>query len=163
MFVCVHLCVLLCVVVCVCVWCFRECNRRQQVVGVLNEFYVATFLHLYQLWKSQQKTVSDSGFVLKGNSLNRVQLTSLWNTITSPLCLCSPPEVELFAKKNPKQMLRRLDVFLRERRYPDPTAQRPSPCLGGRGARSEGTRGKEMHFTGVCELPLNMEGEARLI
>uniref|UniRef100_A0A4W5Q7N4 ELMO/CED-12 domain containing 3 n=1 Tax=Hucho hucho TaxID=62062 RepID=A0A4W5Q7N4_9TELE len=148
----------------------KECNRRQQVVGVLNEFYVATFLHLYQLWKSQQKTISDSGFVLKGNSLclysrlNRVQLlTSLWNTITSPLCLCSPPEVELFAKKNPKQMLRRLDVFLRERRYPDPTAQRPSPCLGGRGARSEGTRGKEMHFTGVCELPLNMEGEARLI
>ncbi|CDQ91094.1 ELMO domain-containing protein 3 isoform X1 [Oncorhynchus mykiss] len=115
----------------------KECNRRQQVVGVLNEFYVATFLHLYQLWKSQQKTISDSGFVLK--------------------------EVELFAKKNPKQMLRRLDVFLRERTYPDPTAQRPSPCLGGRGARSEGTRGKEMHFTGVCELPLNMEGEARLI
>lgn len=137
---------------------------------MLNEFYVATFLHLYQLWKSQQKTVSDSGFVLKGNSLNRVQLTSLWNTITSPLCLCSPPEVELFAKKNPKQMLRRLDVFLRERRSgsaprasPDPTAQQPSPCLGERGARSEGTRGKEMHFTGVCELPLNMEGEARLI
>ncbi|CDQ62081.1 unnamed protein product [Oncorhynchus mykiss] len=47
----------------------KECNRRQQVVGVLNEFYVATFLHLYQLWKSQQKTISDSGFVLKGNSL----------------------------------------------------------------------------------------------
>ncbi|CAB1322246.1 unnamed protein product [Coregonus sp. 'balchen'] len=115
----------------------KECNRRQQVVGVLNEFYVATFLHLYQLWKSQQKTISDSGFVLK--------------------------EVELFAKKNPKQMLRRLDVFLRERRSPDPTAQQPSPCLGGRGDRSEGTRGKEMHFTGVCELPLNMEGEARLI
>lgn len=44
----------------------RECNRRQQVVGVLNEFYVATFLHLYQLWKTQQKTIADSGFVLKG-------------------------------------------------------------------------------------------------
>ncbi|KAM9547698.1 ELMO domain-containing protein 3-like isoform 2-T2 [Salvelinus alpinus] len=122
----------------------KECNRRQQVVGVLNEFYVATFLHLYQLWKSQQKTISDSGFVLK--------------------------EVELFAKKNPKQMLRRLDVFLRERKSggaprasPDPTAQQPSPCLGERGARSEGTRGKEMHFTGVCELTPDMEGEARLI
>ncbi|XP_041757384.1 ELMO domain-containing protein 3 isoform X1 [Coregonus clupeaformis] len=122
----------------------KECNRRQQVVGVLNEFYVATFLHLYQLWKSQQKTISDSGFVLK--------------------------EVELFAKKNPKQMLRRLDVFLRERRSggaprasPDPTAQQPSPYLGERGARSEGTRGKEMHFTGVCELTPDMEGEARLI
>lgn len=44
----------------------RECNRRQQVVGVLNEFYVATYLHLYQLWKTQQKTIADSGFVLKG-------------------------------------------------------------------------------------------------
>lgn len=44
----------------------RECNRRQQVVGVLNEFYVATYLHLYQLWKTQQKTIVDSGFVLKG-------------------------------------------------------------------------------------------------
>lgn len=44
----------------------RECNRRQQVVGVLNEFYVATYLHLYQLWKTQQKTILDSGFVLKG-------------------------------------------------------------------------------------------------
>uniref|UniRef100_A0A3B4BG81 ELMO domain-containing protein n=1 Tax=Periophthalmus magnuspinnatus TaxID=409849 RepID=A0A3B4BG81_9GOBI len=42
-----------------------ECNRRQQVVGVLNEFYVATYLHLYQLWKTQQKTIADSGFVLK--------------------------------------------------------------------------------------------------
>lgn len=44
----------------------RECNRRQQVVGVLNEFYVATFLYLYQLWKTQQKTIADSGLVLKG-------------------------------------------------------------------------------------------------
>ncbi|KAL0967880.1 hypothetical protein UPYG_G00258990 [Umbra pygmaea] len=122
----------------------RECNRRQQVVGVLSEFYVATFLYLYQLWKSQQKTISDSGFVLK--------------------------EVELFAKKNPRQMLRRLDIFLKERRSgdaprasPDPATQDPSPCLGERGFRCEGTKGKEMHFTGVCELPPDMEGEARLI
>ncbi|KAJ8005905.1 hypothetical protein DPEC_G00122750 [Dallia pectoralis] len=122
----------------------KECNRRQQVVGVLSEFYVATFLHLYQLWKSQQKTISDSGFVLK--------------------------EVELFAIKNPKLMLRRLDVFLKERRLggvpqtsPDPVAQQHSPCLRERGGRSDGTRGKDMHFTGVCELPTDMEGEARLI
>lgn len=46
----------------------RECNRRQQVLAVLNEFYVATFLHLFQVWKFQQKTISDSGFVLKGTS-----------------------------------------------------------------------------------------------
>lgn len=126
----------------------KECNRRQQVVGVLNEFYVATYLHLYQLWKTQQKTIADSGFVLK--------------------------EVELFAKKNPKQMLRRLEVFLKERRAggiprgtsPDPQGQQPSPSLGERGARAgtgQGSKGKEMHFTGVCDLPPDMEGEARLI
>ncbi|TKS79028.1 ELMO domain-containing protein 3 RNA-binding motif and [Collichthys lucidus] len=112
----------------------KECNRRQQVVGVLNEFYVATYLHLYQQWKTQQKTIADSGFVLK--------------------------EVELFAKKNPKQMLRRLEVFLKERRTggiprgtsPDPQAQQQSPSLGERGARAgtgQGSKGKEMHFTGV--------------
>lgn len=44
----------------------RECNRRQQVVGVLNDFYVATFLQLYQVWRSQQKTIAESGTVLKG-------------------------------------------------------------------------------------------------
>lgn len=127
----------------------KECNRRQQVVGVLNEFYVATYLHLYQLWKTQQKTIADSGFVLK--------------------------EVELFAKKNPKQMLRRLEVFLKEKRAggiprgtsPDPQAQQPSPGLGDRGERGarggHGNKGKEMHFTGVCDLPPDMEGEARLI
>uniref|UniRef100_A0A3P8SUX8 ELMO domain containing 3 n=1 Tax=Amphiprion percula TaxID=161767 RepID=A0A3P8SUX8_AMPPE len=126
----------------------KECNRRQQVVGVLNEFYVATYLHLYQLWKTQQKTIADSGFVLK--------------------------EVELFAKKNPKQMLRRLEVFLKERQTggvprgtsPDSQAQQPSPSLGERGARAgagHGSKGKEMHFTGVCDLPPDMEGEARLI
>lgn len=82
--------------------------------------------------------------------------------------------MELFAKKNPKQMLRRLEVFLKERRAgaiprgtsPDPQAQQPSPALGERGPRSgtaHGSKGKEMHFTGVCDLPPDMEGDARLI
>ncbi|KAM4576748.1 ELMO domain-containing protein 3 isoform 1-T4 [Odontesthes bonariensis] len=126
----------------------KECNRRQQVVGVLNEFYVATYLHLFQLWKTQQKTIADSGYVLK--------------------------EVKLFAKKNPKQMLRRLEDFLKERRAggiprgtsPDPQAQQPSPSLGERGGRAsmgQGSKGKEMHFTGVCDIPPDMEGEATLI
>ncbi|XP_067376296.1 ELMO domain-containing protein 3 isoform X1 [Channa argus] len=126
----------------------KECNRRQQVVGVLNEFYVATYLHLYQLWKTEQKTIADSGFVLK--------------------------EVELFAKKNPKQMLRRLEIFLKERQAGgiprgmslDPQGQQSSPTLGERAARAgggQGSKGKEMHFTRVCDLPPDMEGEARLI
>ncbi|CAL8249940.1 unnamed protein product [Boreogadus saida] len=129
----------------------KECNRRQQVVGVLNEFYVATYLHLFQLWKTQQKTISDSGYVLK--------------------------EVELFAKKNPKQMMRRLEVFLKEQRAgagprgpsPDPQGQQGgSPSLGGArtgpgSGSGHGSKEKQMHFTGVCELPPDMEGEARLI
>ncbi|XP_023694273.1 ELMO domain-containing protein 3 isoform X2 [Paramormyrops kingsleyae] len=122
----------------------KECNRRQQVLGVLNEFYVATFLHLFQVWKFQQKTISDSGFVLK--------------------------EVETFAKKNPKQILKRLETFLKETRSgsgasvsPDTPSNHASPGEGGIGLAAPGARGKEMNFTGVCELPPEMEGEARLI
>ena len=33
---------------------------------MVNSFYAATFLHLAQVWKTQQKTISDSGCVLKG-------------------------------------------------------------------------------------------------
>ncbi|XP_009481403.2 ELMO domain-containing protein 3 isoform X2 [Pelecanus crispus] len=44
----------------------RECNRRQQVIAVLNDLYAAAFLQLYRVWKWQHKTVADSGFLLKG-------------------------------------------------------------------------------------------------
>lgn len=44
----------------------RECNRQQKVIPVVNSFYAATFLHLAHIWKTQQKTIADSGFVLKG-------------------------------------------------------------------------------------------------
>lgn len=151
---------------------------------MLNEFFVATYLHLYQLWKSQQKTIADSGFVIKGKSAadpvssppSPVLLSlSLVPCVTPSVGVSVPSEVELFAKKNPKQMLRRLEVFLKERRAggiprgtsPDPQAQQPSPSLGERGARARtgqgGKTGKEMGFTGVCDLPPDMEGEARLI
>lgn len=46
--------------------CFRECNRRQQVIAVLNDLYAAAFLQLYRVWKWQHKTIVDSGFLLKG-------------------------------------------------------------------------------------------------
>lgn len=45
---------------------FRECNRRQQVIAVLNDLYAAAFLQLYRVWKWQHKTIADSGFLLKG-------------------------------------------------------------------------------------------------
>lgn len=122
----------------------KDCNRRQQVVAVLNDFYVATFLHLYQLWKNQQKTISDSGHVLK--------------------------EVELFAKKNPKQILKHLEGYLKERRAgtghrtsPDTLSNPSSGDTVSRAGSHGGKEGKEMNFTGVCELPPEMEGEARLI
>ncbi|XP_047113426.1 ELMO domain-containing protein 3-like [Schistocerca piceifrons] len=43
----------------------RECNERQQVFDVVNEFYAAIFFHLLQVWTTQHKTIKDSGFVLK--------------------------------------------------------------------------------------------------
>ncbi|XP_067560623.1 ELMO domain-containing protein 3 isoform X2 [Pseudorca crassidens] len=43
----------------------RECNRQQKVVPVVNSFYAATFLRLAHVWRTQHKTISDSGFVLR--------------------------------------------------------------------------------------------------
>lgn len=33
---------------------------------MVNSFYAATFLRLAHVWRTQQKTIADSGFVLKG-------------------------------------------------------------------------------------------------
>ncbi|GFO30650.1 Elmo domain-containing protein 3-like [Plakobranchus ocellatus] len=43
----------------------RECNKRKDIIGTINNVYAALFLHLYKLWK-QGKTIADSGFVIKG-------------------------------------------------------------------------------------------------
>ncbi|KAM8785766.1 ELMO domain-containing protein 3 isoform 2-T2 [Rhynchonycteris naso] len=64
----------------------RECNRQQKVIPVVNSFYAATFLHLAHVWKMQQKTISDSGFVLK--------------------------DLEVLAKKSPRQLLKTLEIYL---------------------------------------------------
>lgn len=63
------------------------------MVGVLNEFYVATYLHLYQLWKTQQKTIADSGFVLKGKRnrvvfLLKIMLIFLIDVVYDHLSFC---------------------------------------------------------------------------
>lgn len=122
----------------------KECNRRQQVIAVLNDFYVATFLHLYHIWKTQNKTISDSGFVLK--------------------------EVEMFAKRNPKQLLRRLGTHLNQ--HPngmvwtvDGWPQHPSPSSGARSPslNTNGRNIKQLDFTGVCDLQVDLEGEDRLV
>ncbi|XP_007947097.2 ELMO domain-containing protein 3 [Orycteropus afer afer] len=64
----------------------RECNRQQTVIPVVNSFYAATFLRLAYVWKTQQKTISDSGFVLK--------------------------DLELLAKKSPRRLLKTLEIYL---------------------------------------------------
>ncbi|XP_074020403.1 ELMO domain-containing protein 3 [Numenius arquata] len=82
----------------------RECNRRQQVIAVLNDLYAAAFLQLYRLWKWQHKTLADSGFLLK--------------------------ELEFSTKKKPKQLLKSLEAYVNR----GPAAgglQRPSSASGG--------------------------------
>ncbi|NXS61169.1 ELMD3 protein, partial [Brachypteracias leptosomus] len=64
----------------------RECNRRQEVIPVLNQLYAAAFLRLYRLWRGQHKTVSDSSVLLK--------------------------ELEFSTKKRPKQLLKSLEVYI---------------------------------------------------
>ncbi|NXB51726.1 ELMD3 protein, partial [Leucopsar rothschildi] len=64
----------------------RECNRRQQVIGVLNDLYAAAFLRLSCLWKQQHGTVTNAGFFLK--------------------------ELELSTKKKPRQLLKCLEAYL---------------------------------------------------
>ncbi|XP_062504330.1 uncharacterized protein LOC134181132 [Corticium candelabrum] len=43
----------------------KECNSRGEVIGVVNEFYISIFFHLFVTWKQQHKTFSEAGFVLK--------------------------------------------------------------------------------------------------
>ncbi|XP_068012700.1 ELMO domain-containing protein 3 isoform X2 [Melanerpes formicivorus] len=71
----------------------RECNRRQQVLAVLNQLYAAAFLRLYCLWRGQHRTLADSSSLLK--------------------------ELELATKKKPKQLLKSLEAFLKQ----SPTAE----------------------------------------
>lgn len=80
-------------------------------------------------------------------------------------------DVELYAKKNPKQLLKHLHCYLQERRTgidhrtsPD-TLSHSNRSLGNGASLTHSHGGKEgkMNFTGVCELPPEMEGEARLI
>ncbi|NWV27173.1 ELMD3 protein, partial [Origma solitaria] len=64
----------------------RECNRRQQVLGVLNDLYAAAFLRLFRRWKQQHGTIADAGFFLK--------------------------ELELSTKKKPRQLLKSLEAYV---------------------------------------------------
>lgn len=56
---------------------------------VFVEFYAAIYLHVYQVWKHQHKTITDSGFVLR--------------------------ETEKLAKKQPRELIRNLERALADR------------------------------------------------
>ncbi|CAC5360121.1 ELMOD [Mytilus coruscus] len=68
----------------------KECNKREDVLNVVNEFYAGIYLHMYQLWKSKGKTISDSGFVIK--------------------------HLETEAKKNPHHILKNLEDYIHSRK-----------------------------------------------
>ncbi|NXA23324.1 ELMD3 protein, partial [Ibidorhyncha struthersii] len=111
----------------------RECNRRQQVIAVLNDLYAAAFLQLYRVWKWQHKTLADSGFLLK--------------------------ELESATKKKPKQLLKSLEAYVNASAAAD-ALQRPSPPSAAAGSHRAG---EDVAFTGVCDLRVELEGDARLI
>ncbi|KAG8188418.1 hypothetical protein JTE90_007991 [Oedothorax gibbosus] len=44
----------------------RECNRKMDIFKVTNDFYVGIFLRFFLIWRDQNKTIMDSGYVIKG-------------------------------------------------------------------------------------------------
>ncbi|XP_068957192.1 ELMO domain-containing protein 3 [Petaurus breviceps papuanus] len=101
----------------------KECNRQHTVIPVVNNLYAAAFLHLAYIWRTQQKTILDSSFVLK--------------------------DLEVLAKKNPKQLLRSLDTYLNK----GTKGLSPMDLSGAQNiSGSQGTQPKNLSFTGVCDL-----------
>ncbi|XP_025904518.1 ELMO domain-containing protein 3 [Nothoprocta perdicaria] len=64
----------------------RECNRRRQVLAVLNDVYVGAFLRLYGAWTARRGALPDAGALLS--------------------------ELETFTKKKPRQLLKALESYL---------------------------------------------------
>nr|XP_020018963.1 ELMO domain-containing protein 3 isoform X3 [Castor canadensis] len=89
----------------------RECNRQQRVIPVVNSFYAATFLRLAQIWRTQQKTILDSGFVLK--------------------------DLEALAKKSPRRLLKTLEIYLARVSKGQASLLGPQKCSGPQGPHSK--------------------------
>ncbi|XP_067007043.1 ELMO domain-containing protein 3 isoform X2 [Anabrus simplex] len=68
----------------------RECNERQMVVDVLNEFYAAVFYHMVQIWTTQHKTIRDSGYVLKVEWFCRSNVRAVMRNLQSHIKSISP-------------------------------------------------------------------------
>ena len=50
----------------------RQIIQENSVWSALNFFYVAVMFHIYKIWKSDYKTIKDSGYVLKGLLLRTI-------------------------------------------------------------------------------------------
>ena len=66
---------------------FRECNLRLAVIDVLNEYYVCLMCEFHRIWKTQSRTIADSGNVLKGklNAGHVADPTSTWTGMVGTL------------------------------------------------------------------------------
>ncbi|XP_071168256.1 ELMO domain-containing protein C-like [Mytilus edulis] len=83
----------------------KECNKREDVLNVVNDFYAGIYLHMYQLWKSKGKTISDSGFVIK--------------------------HLETEAKKNPHHILKNLEDYIHSKKSTASTVNLDNMDPGG--------------------------------
>ncbi|XP_045126717.1 ELMO domain-containing protein 3-like [Portunus trituberculatus] len=66
----------------------KECNSRGNVRHVLNQFFTAVLFHIFWIWKTESKTIKDSGFIIK--------------------------DAEAYCKRNVKTVLQKLQVQLRK-------------------------------------------------
>lgn len=66
----------------------KECNCRSNVRHVLNEFYAAVMFYIYWIWKTECKTIKDSGFLIK--------------------------DAEAYCKRNVKTVMQKLQLHLRK-------------------------------------------------
>ena len=44
----------------------KTANKLGDIISVFHDFYMACYLHLYLIWKEGNKTIHDSGYVVKG-------------------------------------------------------------------------------------------------
>lgn len=84
------------------------------------------------------------------------------NTIPALLFSCFSltfPELEFSTKKNPKQLLKSLETYVSRSLVSTADGIRQASSL----SISSGRAGEEINFMGICDLQVELEGEARLV
>ncbi|XP_074641697.1 uncharacterized protein LOC141899345 [Tubulanus polymorphus] len=100
----------------------KECNKQNDVIGLFNHLFVATYFHLYHIWKTQHKNISHSGFVIN--------------------------DVERFVKKNYKGAIQNLENHLKQRQ----AASAPTPTEFTTGMSFKGVTDLEPHDEDDADL-----------